>query len=57
MIYKVLIFLTLLAYALYSIVCFLEVFGIMKWTDKKTTITYPKALIPFYYLIKNKNND
>lgn len=53
MIYKMLIFLILITYILYSFLCLLEAFGIIKWTNKATKITYPKALIPFYYLIKN----
>ena len=51
MIYKIIIGLLVLAAALYYIFCFLEIFDVIKFTSKETTITFPKAFIPFYYLI------
>lgn len=52
MIYKTFIGLFILATLLYYIVCLLEVFKVIKWTSKKTTIKFPEFLIPFYYFIK-----
>ena len=52
MIYRVFIMLTLLAVALYYIVCFLQIFGIIQFT--KNEVTIPKMFIPFYYLIKKE---
>ena len=53
MIYKVIIGLLLIATVLYYIFCFLEIFGVVKFTDKNTTIKIPQMFIPFYYLIHN----
>jgi len=52
MIYTFIIGLVVLAVALYYIFCFLEIFGVVKFTDENTTIEVPKMFIPFYYLIK-----
>ena len=51
MIYKVIIGLLLIATVLYYIFCFLEIFGVVKFTDKNTTVKVPQMFIPFYYLI------
>lgn len=51
MIYKLVIGLLLLATVLYYIFCFLEIFEVVKFTDKNTTIKIPQMFIPFYYLI------
>ena len=51
MIYKVIIGLLLLATVLYYCFCFLEIFGVVKFTDKNTTIKIPQMFIPFYYLL------
>ena len=53
MIYKVIIGLLLIATVLYYIFCFLEIFGVVKFTDKNTTVKVPQMFIPFYYLIHN----
>ena len=51
MIYKLAIGLLLLATILYYFFCFLEIFGVIKFTDENTTIKIPQMFIPFYYLI------
>ena len=51
MIYKIVIGLLLLSTVLYYIFCFLEIFSVVKFTGKETTIKIPQMLIPFYYLI------
>ena len=51
MIYRLIIGLLLLATAIYYIFCFLEIFGVIKFTDKNTTVRIPQMFIPFYYLI------
>lgn len=56
MIYKIAIVLLLISVLLYYIFCFLEVFEVIKFTDKNTKIKIPKMFIPFYYLIV-KNDD
>lgn len=53
MIYRLIIGLLLLATAIYYIFCFLEIFGVIKFTDKNTTVRIPQMFIPFYYLIHN----
>lgn len=52
MIYKLIIGAIVLACLLYYAACFLEIFEVIKFTDKKTTIKFPKMLIPFYYFFK-----
>ena len=51
MIYKVVIGLLILATVLYYVFCFLEIFGVVKFTGKNTTIKIPQMFIPFYYLL------
>ena len=51
MIYKVVIGLLILATVLYYFFCFLEIFGVVKFTGKNTTIKIPQMFIPFYYLL------
>ena len=50
MIYKLIIGAILTATIIYYFFCFLEIFGIMKFTDKNTTVKIPQMFIPFYYL-------
>ena len=54
MIFKIFIGLLVLAAFIYYIFCFLEVFGFIKFTPKDVDMTFPKALIPFYYLFKKE---
>lgn len=52
MIYKVFIGLLLIATVLYYIFCFLQIFGVVKFT--KNEVSIPKMFIPFYYLFKKE---
>jgi hypothetical protein len=46
--YRLIIFLVLAALVFYYFMCFAQVFGLLKFTNKK--IQPKKLLIPFYYL-------
>lgn len=50
--YRLIITLAIACLIVYYIVCFAEIFGLMKIT-KKGSIKPSKLLIPFYYLFKN----
>ena len=39
-------------YVLYIFLCCLEMWGIIKFTKEKVTISFPKVMIPFYYFFK-----
>lgn len=52
MIYKLIISVLLLATILYYYFCFLEIFGVIKFTGRHTTVKIPQMFIPFYYLLK-----
>lgn len=54
MIFKIFIGLLVLAALIYYIFCFLEIFGLIKFTSKDTEMTFPKAFIPFYYIIRKE---
>ena len=54
MIFRVFIGLVVIACLIYYLFCFLEVFGLIKFTGPKTEITFPKALIPFFYIIRKE---
>lgn len=55
MIYRLFIGVLLLCVLLYYVFCFLEIFGLIKFTEGKDSgVRFPKMLIPFYYLIKDK---
>ena len=56
MIYTLIIGLFVLATFLYYAFCFLEIFGVIKFTDDYTSVDFPKMLIPFYYLFKKTIN-
>jgi len=51
MIYKLIIGLVLIATIIYYFFCFLEIFGLVKFTDKNVTVKIPQMFIPFYYLL------
>ena len=57
MIYEIFIALAVFACFLYYIFCLLEIAHIVKFTDKSTTIEFPKWLIPFYYFFKSPNKE
>lgn len=52
MIYKLIIGLLVLATLIYYIFCFLEIFEVIKFTEKNTKVEMPQMFIPFYYLFK-----
>ena len=52
LIFRFTVIVLLIALFLYYLFCFLEVFGIVKFTTKDTEIKFPKAFIPFYYIFK-----
>lgn len=54
MIYEIFIGLLIFCLVLYYIFCFLELLGIIKFTDKDTEMSVSKAFIPFYYIFKTK---
>ena len=51
MIYKLIIGLVLIATVIYYFFCFLEIFGLVKFTEKNVTVKIPQMFIPFYYLL------
>lgn len=51
MIYKLIIGLVLIATIIYYFFCFLEIFGLVKFTEKNVTVKIPQMFIPFYYLL------
>lgn len=54
MIYARLLSITLIPLAaVYYLLCVLQLFGVIRFT--KANITFPKALIPFYYFIYQPN--
>ena len=52
MIYKVIIGLLLIATVLYYIFCFLQIFGVSRFT--KNEVKIPQMFIPLYYLLKKE---
>jgi hypothetical protein len=54
MIFKIFIVVLVFSLALYYAFCFLEIFGLIKFTKGYGSgVKFPKMLIPFYYLFKN----
>lgn len=51
MIFKLIIGLVLVATTIYYLFCFLEIFGLVKFTEKNVTVKIPQMFIPFYYLL------
>jgi len=52
MIFKIFIAAFIFACGLYYVICFLEMFGIIKFTPENQEVSFPKMLIPFYYFFK-----
>lgn len=52
MIYRIIIGLLLLATVLYYLFCFLQIFGVARFT--KNEVKVPTMFIPFYYLLKKE---
>ena len=51
MIFKLIIGVVIIATIIYYLFCFLEIFGLVKFTEKNVTIKIPQMFIPFYYLL------
>ena len=51
MIFKLIISVVIIATIIYYISCFLEIFGLVKFTEKNVTMRIPQMFIPFYYLL------
>lgn len=55
MIYRIFIIILIFCVILYYLFCFLEIFGVIKFTQGENSgVTFPKMLIPFYYLFTDK---
>ena len=55
MIYRIFIIVLIFCVILYYLFCFLEIFGVIKFTEGKNSgVKFPKMLIPFYYLFTDK---
>lgn len=57
MIYRIFIGLILFCLTLYYIFCFLEIFEVIKFTEKGDSVEFPKMFIPFYYLLKKSSKN
>lgn len=51
MIFKLIISVVIIATIIYYLFCFLEIFGLVKFTEKNVTVKIPQMFIPFYYLL------
>ena len=51
MIFKFIIGVVIIATIIYYLFCFLEIFGLVKFTEKNVTVKIPQMFIPFYYLL------
>ena len=51
MIFKLIIGIVIIATVTYYLFCFLEIFGLVKFTEKNVTVKIPQMFIPFYYLL------
>ena len=51
MIFKLIIGVVIVATIIYYLFCFLEIFGLVKFTEKNVTVKIPQMFIPFYYLL------
>ena len=51
MIFKLIIGVVIIATIIYYLFCFLEIFGLVKFTEKNVTVKIPQMFIPFYYLL------
>ena len=51
MIFKFIIGVVIIATITYYLFCFLEIFGLVKFTEKNVTVKIPQMFIPFYYLL------
>ena len=51
MIFKLIVGVVIIATIIYYLFCFLEIFGLVKFTEKNVTVKIPQMFIPFYYLL------
>ena len=51
MIFKFIIGVVIIATIIYYLFCFLEIFGLVKFTEKNVIVKIPQMFIPFYYLL------
>ena len=51
MIFKLIVGVVIIATIIYYLFCFLEIFGLVKFTEKNVTVKSPQMFIPFYYLL------
>ena len=51
MIFKLIIGVVIIATIIYYLFCFLEIFSLVKFTEKNVTVKIPQMFIPFYYLL------
>ena len=51
MIFKLIIGVVIIATIIYYLFCFLEIFGLVKFTEKNVTVKIPQMFIPFYYIL------
>ena len=51
MIFKLIVGVVIIATIIYYFFCFLEIFGLVKFTEKNVTVKIPQMFIPFYYLL------
>ena len=57
MIFRIIVGALVFSALVYYICCVLEVFGLIKFTDRDVEITAGKLFIPFYYIFaKGKEN-
>ena len=49
MIFKLIIGVVIIATIIYYLFCFLEIFSLVKFTEKNVTVKIPQMFIPFYY--------
>ena len=51
MIFKLIVGVVIIATIIYYLFCFLEIFGLVKFTEKNVTVKIPQMFIPFYYIL------
>ena len=51
MIFKLIIGVVIIATIIYYLFCFLEIFGLVKFTEKNVTVKMPQMFIPVYYIL------
>ena len=57
MIFKLIVGIVIIATVTYYLFCFLEIFGLVKFTEKNVTVKIPQMFIPFYYLLVSEEEN